>query len=104
MLKRLYQRWNNFVRRHIACWPEEFNPHAPQEPLPDTFSLQKSVNRFYNSNPSGFDYLIAFDPQYDSAISLLRQDGWPIELNINGNGEAFYLIRKKETLLQYLNY
>jgi hypothetical protein len=103
MLKQLRQRWKNFVRRHIVCWPEEFNPHAPQYPLADTFSLRMSVSRFYRLNPKGVDYRISFDPQYDGAIKLLREDGWPVEINIDHTGEAYYLIREKGSRLLCTN-
>lgn len=95
MLNKLRQHWKNFIRCHIVCWPEEFNPHAPQQPLPDIFSLRMSLNRFYRLNPKGIDYRISFDPEYDRAIRFLQEDGWPVQLNIDHKGKAFYLIREK---------
>lgn len=103
MLKQLYQLWKSFVRRHIVCWPEEFNPHAPQQPRADIFSIRTSVSRFYRLNPKGVDYRISFNPEYDRAIRFLQEDGWPVEISIDHKGEAFYLIREKGSLLLNAN-
>lgn len=98
MLKRFRQIWKSFIRHHIACWPEEFNPQSPQSPLPDSFNLLRSVQRFYKLNPTGFDYMIHFDPLYDHAVNLLSEEGWPVRIDIHPGGKACYRIGRKENL------
>jgi hypothetical protein len=100
MLKRLHKWYKAFIRRHIACWPEEYyNPYTPpsESPAADVNVLRSSVGRYFKYNQADRFYIIPYEPMYEQAIDGIREDGWQVALHADASGELFYSISTKKT-------
>lgn len=92
IMKKLVTWYKKFIRRHIACWLEEyFKPYSQpsDSPVADVNVLCASVHRYFKYNQSDLLYLLPYEPMYEAAIDGIRQDGWQVTLHVNTGGELF---------------
>lgn len=99
MFKRLQKWYEEFVRRHIACWPEAIYPHVPQKPAADASVISASVSRFFKYNQPGDVYILLYEPLYDNAITCLRKEGWEVTLYVGSSGDLFYTVTIKKAMV-----
>jgi|GEM_PF-2667637 len=102
MWKRLQRWYKAFVRRNIACWPEEYyNPYTQPSntPVADAAIIRSSVHRFWfaGRNQPDLQYIIPYEPIYEDAIEVIREDGWQVALHADASGELFYSVCGKKT-------
>jgi len=98
MWKRLQQWYKIFIRRHVACWPEEYvkpSSRPSNTPVADVSVLRSSVHRYFKYNQSDLLYVLPYEPVYEQAIETMRIDGWQVQLQCGAGGELFYTISSK---------
>ncbi len=94
------KKWRRFFQwifiRHLAAFEEELYPQAVHQPAPCREVLQCSLKRHFRVAKPSQQYLLAFDPGYDTILDDLRSEGWVVELRVDAGGNLSYGIVPKQ--------
>lgn len=91
-MKKWRQMFQWLFIRHIAAFEEELQPELRHQPPAHPEVVRLSLQRHFRTAQPGQHYMLEYDPRYETIVEELRQEGWQINLQVEGDGELAYCI------------